>query len=52
MSNVYLKIIIEKNWRSQSLTFKVKEPMHFVEQKYKLQWKQKGIENGKSHTQF
>ena len=30
--------------------FKVKESIHFVEQKYYLYQKRKGIENGKSHT--
>ena len=32
------------------ICFKDKEFMHFVEQKYKLWLKQKGMVNGKSHT--
>ena len=32
--------------------FAVKESMVFVEQKYQVQLKRDGIENGKSHTQF
>ena len=36
--------------RKELWHFKVKESIHFVEQKYYLYQKRKGIENGKSHT--
>ena len=36
--------------RKELWHFKVKESIHFVEQKYCLYQKRKGIENGKSHT--
>ena len=46
MSNIYLKVTIEINWRSKNFDFpgfKNLSPGQFL---------QNGIENGKSHTQF
>ena len=48
MSSIYLKVTIEKNWRSQDTDFS----MPFVKWKYNFLQKQSGIENRKFHTHF